>query len=192
MAFVYMHYVLIINITPGPETKENSGDGGQHNHPGSVINNNNRDHTHGGTTRQNTQVRGSFSIGIQLNSNGRGATPTGRFSGSSPGGVREGADTNRGTRINFQGDHNHTFSTSNNNQRTDQRHRHPFSISSRNTLHTHPVSIQSNNAPHSHPNNFSVDTDNAPHSHTIEQEGGDGAHENRPPFYALCYIIQAA
>jgi microcystin-dependent protein len=28
------------------------------------------------------------------------------------------------------------------------------------------------------------------HTHTINATGGGGAHENRPPFYALCYIMR--
>lgn len=28
------------------------------------------------------------------------------------------------------------------------------------------------------------------HSHSIEAEGGDQAHENRPPYYALAYIMK--
>ena len=28
------------------------------------------------------------------------------------------------------------------------------------------------------------------HTHTIEQSGGDDSHENRPPYYALCYIMK--
>jgi len=28
------------------------------------------------------------------------------------------------------------------------------------------------------------------HSHTINNTGGDGSHENRPPYYALAYIMK--
>lgn len=31
---------------------------------------------------------------------------------------------------------------------------------------------------------------NGAHTHTIQSEGGDGYHENRPPYYALAYIIK--
>lgn len=40
---------------------------------------------------------------------------------------------------------------------------------------------------------FSVSTaDNGSHVHTIDSAGSDTAHENRPPFYILAYIMKIA
>jgi microcystin-dependent protein len=38
--------------------------------------------------------------------------------------------------------------------------------------------------------NHSISSDNAAHAHGITAEGSGTAHENRPPYYALTYIIK--
>ncbi|PKK86436.1 MAG: hypothetical protein CVT48_01155 [Thermoplasmata archaeon HGW-Thermoplasmata-1] len=35
-----------------------------------------------------------------------------------------------------------------------------------------------------------VSTSNGDHSHTVSSQGGNVAHENRPPYFSLCYIIK--
>ena len=70
-------------------------------------------------------------------------------------------------------------------------HRHNVRIQG-NGAHRHNVRIQNANATHGHPHDITVDSNIAEHTHVVQQNGGDLAHENRPPYYALCYIIQAA
>lgn len=52
--------------------------------------------------------------------------------------------------------------------------------------HNHSLSINSNGS-HSHTITVNSVGD---HSHTIGSIGGDGSHENRPPYYALAYIMK--
>ena len=54
--------------------------------------------------------------------------------------------------------------------------------------HIHSVTIYSGGN-HSHTLSVSVDSV-SDHTHTISAEGGGQPHENRPPFYALCFIMK--
>lgn len=65
-------------------------------------------------------------------------------------------------------------------------HTHSLSING-NGSHTHSVSVSSV-AEHSHTITVNSVAD---HTHTVSvgNTGGDGAHENRPPFYALAFIM---
>ena len=57
--------------------------------------------------------------------------------------------------------------------------------------HQHQVTIQNDNASHDHQATATVEsTTQQSHNHESDQVGGGEAHENRPPYYALCYIIQ--
>jgi len=87
--------------------------------------------------------------------------------------------------ISGSGDHNHAFNVGSNGS----AHNHPISVSSSNS-HPHSVSVNNASAPHTHPDNISVGTQNAPHNHPITTDGSSLPHENRPPYFALCYIIQ--
>ena len=37
---------------------------------------------------------------------------------------------------------------------------------------------------------ISIDSNNSEHTHIINNTGGDNAHENRPPYFALAYIMK--
>lgn len=52
--------------------------------------------------------------------------------------------------------------------------------------HSHSLSINSSG---SHTHSLSIDSAGS-HTHNIESTGGDEAHENRPPYYALAYIMK--
>ena len=87
---------------------------------------------------------------------------------------------------------------------TSSGHTHPYSIPSNQSPHTHSIntpssgsghehtgSVQSSNAGnHEHPASVSVATVSQSHQHPIGVTGSDQAHENRPPYFALAYIIQ--
>ena len=84
------------------------------------------------------------------------------------------------------GAHSHSVSVNS----TSSAHTHPASVNSTSSTHNHPVTVGTANAPHSHPISGNSGGANAPHNHPLGNTGGNGAHENRPPYYALCYIIQ--
>jgi hypothetical protein len=64
-------------------------------------------------------------------------------------------------------------------------------VNSTSSAHNHPVSVGTGNAPHSHGVNGNSGSANAPHGHPLGDTGGSDPIDNRPPYYALCYIIQA-
>ena len=138
-----------------------------HGHPASTNG--------GGSHQHNVSVRDAFN--------------TGRYEGG-PSLVLNRANARTATTPTGQGAHNHGVSIGGANA----PHGHPVSIGRANAPHGHPVSIGGANAPHGHP--VTVDANDAPHTHeitgTTESEGSGDAHENRPPYYALCFIIQAA
>ena len=69
------------------------------------------------------------------------------------------------------GGHNHNFNTNNNN-------------------HSHGAGVNSANQSHSHNTNGNTSQNNSNHNHNTNTTGGGGSHENRPPYYALCFIMQ--
>ena len=86
-----------------------------------------------------------------------------------------------------QGTHNHQVTVPN----QGSGHNHQAGTQGQQGGHGHTVNIQADNANHGHDANASVTaTTNQSHSHQSQQSGGGQAHENRPPYYALCYIIQ--
>jgi len=84
------------------------------------------------------------------------------------------------------GGHSHNVSVNS----TSSAHTHPAAVNSTSSAHNHPVTVSGANAPHSHSINGNTGGANAPHNHPLGNAGGNGAHENRPPYYSLCYIIQ--
>jgi len=63
--------------------------------------------------------------------------------------------------------------------------------------HSHNLTINSGNAPHSHTVSVSGShthtltlSSSGTHTHIVDSTGGGNAHENRPPFYALCFIMK--
>ena len=75
---------------------------------------------------------------------------------------------------NGQSDHNHTVPTPN----QGSNHRHQVTVT---------PNTQGN---HEHPISVAVTPNNSNHVHPIGNAGGNQAHENRPPYFALAYIIQ--
>ena len=57
--------------------------------------------------------------------------------------------------------------------------------------HNHGLSIgNANSTQHNHNVNGNVSQNNSNHNHSTNNAGSGNAHENRPPYFALCYIIQ--
>jgi microcystin-dependent protein len=75
-------------------------------------------------------------------------------------------------------------------------HNHNVSTGIQNADHAHTFSVTSDgqSANHNHAYSFTTSamSANQTHSHTVtnNNEGGSTAHENRPPYYALAYIMK--
>jgi microcystin-dependent protein len=61
-------------------------------------------------------------------------------------------------------------------------------VSATDTNHTHNFTTGGDDRTHKH----AITSDNASHVHTVNSEGSGTAHENRPPYYALVYIVKKA
>ena len=110
-----------------------------------------------------------------------------------------------GTQTGGAGAHAHDGNTGLNNQDhyhgvngttagISNNHQHAFTTGGASSNHTHNYSfttggMNSNNV-HSHTYSFTTGGVSANHTHnfTTSSTGGSGAHENRPPYYALAYI----
>jgi len=79
---------------------------------------------------------------------------------------------NRGL-TNSTGNHSHSLSINRNGAHTHTITNHRHSIGS-DGAHTHSVTVNSAGA----------------HTHTVNNTGGGGSHENRPPYYALAFIMK--
>ncbi|AIX28588.1 putative short tail fiber [Synechococcus phage ACG-2014f] len=141
-----------------------TGGGGNHNHPSGGSNNTgNHGHPYSAPGQSKTDVANSNEKNVTSNVNASGA-------GTGGGGA-----------------HSHSVSVNS----TSSAHNHPVSVNSGSSAHNHPVSVNSANAPHSHPISGNAGSANAPHVHPIGNTGGTASFDNRPKYYALCYIIQS-
>ena len=71
------------------------------------------------------------------------------------------------------------------------RHQHGFTTSGISVDHQHSFNTGNQNSNHSH--SFNTGNQSANHSHSISLDPGGGsgaAHENRPPYHALCFIMR--
>lgn len=142
-----------------------SGDAGGHSHTATTSSAG--AHTHSGTASS----AGSHTHSIDSRAGElTGSFNTGRMGTVSLGGVTTaaaGAHTHS-LSINSNGAHTHTLTTS---TQAD---------------HSHSVTVNSGGA-HTH----AIDTDGAhTHAMTVGNAGSGNSHENRPPYYALAYIMK--
>ena len=160
----------------------NTGDGGAHGH--SLDINNNGGHNH------NAGMNSAGGHNHRYNSPNRNSQEVQR------GGRRDFVTDRGGANTGNNGSHTHPVNIGNNgghghsgraSQQSD--HSHNVRLDS-NGDHKHPISITGSNATHKHPANGTASNDTYTHRHNTGPAGGNGAHENRPPFFALCYIIQ--
>ena len=68
-------------------------------------------------------------------------------------------------------------------------HNHPITVNITNSGHYHSISA-AGTASHNHSLTGSTVSSLGSHNHTAQATGGGAAHENRPPYYALVYLIQ--
>ena len=155
-----------------------SGPGGRHDHTLRI--NNAGSHRHTGETDNG----GAHNHEYQNN--------TGRT--ESGGGDNGGAENNSNTRS--DGSHRHNVTTNNagghsHSGTTSSINNHDHTVSmNNNNNHSHTVNVANNSATHKHNASTDIANDSYTHNHTSNSTGGGGAHENRPPFFALCYIMQ--
>ncbi len=156
----------------------NSNSGGRHAH--SLLMNSAGSHSHRGETE------GGGAHNHEYNNN------TGR---TEAGGGDQGGASNRANTRN-DGDHRHNITTNNDgghshsgNTSTQSDHSHGINIGNNNN-HSHNINVASNAATHAHGANTNIGNDTHTHNHTSNSTGGGASHENRPPFFALCYIMQ--
>lgn len=155
-----------------------------HNHGGNASGGGNHSHPSGGTRGGGNHNHPS---GNSNNTGGHSHTYSRRQTKNLSNGNTGAADNDREDKnTSNSGSHSHSVSVNGNSS----DHNHPVYVDGGSSNHNHPVTVSSNNAPHNHPVSGTVGTQNAPHNHPMGNTGGSTAHENRPPYYALCYIIQ--
>ena len=176
---------VTLNLTQIPSHQHNASGGtsiqdANHTH-GISVDFRDTNHTHnvnGGTSIQDrshghsgsTDAQGNHNHGLIVDADGgAGAGPYFKADG-------QAVTTNF---TNDAGTHNHNVSTG--IQNSD--HAHTFNVNSgfmsANQSHNHTANASINNANHAH--SFNVNTSFA---------GGGAAHENRPPYFALAFIIK--
>ncbi len=174
-----------INDKTVPHTHTVSGTTSQfnwaHNHPNSAIQQNgDHGHTAGGGGAHShpgssaTQNGGHFH-GYTQN------TPNGGSAGGGNNGVTDGYNGNAANTTQ-NGSHGHPISITPVNN-----HGHPVN---NNGTHDHQIAIASSGGNHDHTWGGTSSSNQINHNHTSNQIGSSQAHENRPPYMALCYIIQ--
>ena len=165
---------------------------GSHGHTGNT--NNQGGHQHGGTTATEGRHAHSGNTDSDGRHDHRYDKPDNAREGDS--GNNQRANSVSRSSTDSDGSHSHSFNTD-----SDGSHQHNFNTSgagghahnvgvSAVGNHGHDLRINSANAGHSHNANGNASTDNYNHSHNTSSKGGSNAHENRPPYFALCFIIQ--
>jgi microcystin-dependent protein len=145
-----------------------------HTHTGSgTTTNANIDHTHSGTTGDAGTHQHTF--------------PLGELAGPYFGFATNGDNDTFGrfATTDSAGSHAHSFTTSGMNSNVNHTHTYSFTTAGASTpmAHAHSFSFTSDGA--------SVEM-NHNHTFTSNATGGGLAHENRPPYYALAYIMRVA
>jgi microcystin-dependent protein len=136
-----------------------------HNHTG-TTNNQNADHAHSGNTGNDAPDHG-HNVGSIPN----GSVEHGNRGSNSASNGRTTIGTSGATAR-----HIHGFTTGG----ISANHAHAFTTSNATDNHTHTMSLSNQSANHTH-------------TVTIDSGGGSGgSHENRPPYYALAYIMRTA
>ena len=179
-----------VGDTGGSDTVSlTANQGPSHSHTGN-SGNQNANHTHGGNTGNQSanhshsgntgnQNRNHTHTGITGNDTPDHAHNVGNFPNSN---VERGNRNSRAAR-NDRSTRGTTGATA--------RHRHGFTTSGISVDHQHSFNTGNQNANHSH--SFNTGNQSANHSHSISLDPGGGsgaAHENRPPYHALCFIMR--
>ena len=158
-----------------------------HTHTGSgTTSDQSANHVHSGTTS---------TIGDHVHGSG---TLYSQDAGSGNIKIDDGGGDNRVPFVNRDsaaaGAHNHTITTD--GVSANHNHTYSFTTSSSGPTHSHPFTTDSSDPTHSHSVSGTTGamSANETHTHTITNTdtGGGLAHENRPPYFALAYIMRVA
>jgi microcystin-dependent protein len=145
-----------------------------HTHTGSgTTTNANIDHTHSGTTSTIGNHAHNYSNGLET------VFGLGNINNDFSDANLRTATLSTGA----AGSHAHSFTTSGMNSNVNHTHTYSFTTAGASTpmAHTHSFSFTSDGASVSMSHN---------HTFTSNATGGGLAHENRPPYYALAYIMK--
>ena len=134
-----------------------------------------------GLTTGDTRARGNHEHEVTVDPNGSNhehpVTVPNRGSGH----------THRISTPSSNSNHAHSINVPNNGS----PHNHSIDVPNGQSGHRHSVSVSPNSGGnHEHPASVSVANITQNHVHPIKNEGGGQSHENRPPYFALAYIIQ--
>ena len=159
-----------------------------HSHTGNAALNGNHSHESGSATNPGVSgIGGNHNHGGSTTENGGhrhrydkpdGGKEFGNRTQSAADNQYSEQDTSR------EGVHEHEIATD-----FHEGHRHVVRIRSAGE-HDHTVEVGDGDNIHSHNITVSTPEETVTHEHTIEPTGTGAGHENRPQFYALCYLIQ--
>jgi microcystin-dependent protein len=174
-----------------------------HTHTGSGTTGiQNANHGHSGATDTQGVHAHSYSISLRGNGQDENQAIPSASDNFNPGLTYVSNTDNAGA-------HNHNVSTG--IQNADHAHDFSFTTSGQSSNHVHPFSTGGQSANHVHFYSFTTSTQSADHNHTYSfttsgasvvmnhnhsfsfttaATGGGLAHENRPPYYALAYIMK--
>lgn len=141
-------------------------------------------------TTEQTAVAGAHAHNFSGTTSGFSSDHTHFFSVNS-GGVSSNHTHSFTTGAN-SGDHSHTYSFTTSD--ISANHNHAFTTGGQSANHTHTYSFTTGDISANHTHTITTGGQSANHTHTYtfttSSEGGGTAHENRPPYYALAYIIK--
>ena len=159
--------------------------GGGHRHAGRTVDNNESRHTHSGGTITGGSHNHGYAAPEQAGYEVGGGQEEAANLGTDGRETENASHTHSGSDIeigNGGSEHNHTIQILNNG--TDGQG------NSYNSAHSHEFTTNNANARHSHNVIGDIETAQLNGTPTLDPTGGGESHENRPPFYALSYIIQ--
>lgn len=159
-----------LSISEMPSHSHSMSSAGSHSHSGSTSGDGSHSHSGstGGASANHTHGGSTSGAGAHAHNFQRFAGSFPFAGGNASPGFNKPNYVNENVWTSSVGDHSHTFTTAGHSN----DHSHSFSVSGGG--HTHGISISSA----------------GDHSHSISSSGSGSAHENRPPYYALCYIMK--
>lgn len=162
-------------------------------------------HTHGysGSTsgvgdHAHSYTAGTYTSNVITFNNDFLTTFSNGTTGAGTGGAGAHSHTFSGTTGTVSSDHTHAINFT--SAGISNNHQHAFTTGGQSANHTHTYSFTTSgmntNTTHSHTYSFTTGGVSAGHTHTFSfsgtsgAEGGGTAHENRPPYFALAYIMK--
>ena len=127
------------------------------------------------------EASGGHNHGGETGDNGRHSHSYERNTGETQAGNGDDGSVNRSENTSEEPNHRHNINS-------EPDHSHPANAVAE-PNHSHDGTTDSGAGSHRHNVSVTVDEEILEHSHVIDPTGSGEAHENRPPYYALCYII---